>query len=193
MPRTVFILIMIIAAATIWLVIHYWDVLSVREEPTAIVRNVALVAGGLMAGIIALWRGAIAAQQVTVARQEQYHLRFQKACESFSARGIENSHTRRSGIFAFVHLVNDHPDLAFDVHEVLLTFLFQASPRDHDPGEFLAVQLAAEKTCDKIEEVRFLEKHELHEMRSAICVGVDRAAARMSAVGVTPPGIPVEK
>ncbi|MDE0002590.1 MAG: hypothetical protein OXQ29_07835 [Rhodospirillaceae bacterium] len=193
MTRLVVLLTIAIVAAAVWITDRNWDFLSSREEPTTIVRNIALIAGGLIAAVIAVWRGAVAAQQVAVAKQEQYHARFQSACESFSAQGPERSHTRMAGVYAFEHLQNDEPGLALDIHRVLVTFLNQADPAVHDPGEFLAAQLAAEKSCDTIKDHRILGNREVSGLRSQIRNAVARAEARMVAVGIRPPGVPVEE
>lgn len=193
MTRLVVLLTILIIVAAVWITEQHWDFLSAREEPTTIVRNVALIAGGLIAAVIAVWRGAVATQNVAVAKQEQYHTRFQSACESFSAQGAECSHTRMAGLFAFEHLLNDEPGLALDIHRLLVTFLHRAAPEEHDPGEFLAAQLAAEKSCDTIQDHRLLGNKEVSELRSQIRESVARAEARMVAVGIAPPGVPVEE
>ena len=193
MTRLVMLLTIAIVVAAVWITDQYWGFLTTREEPTAILRNVALMAGGLIAAVIAVWRGAVATQQVAVAKQEQYHNRFQSACESFSAQGLERSHTRMAGVYAFEHLLNDEPGLALDIHRVLVTFLNRANPAVHNPGEFLAAQIAAEKSCDTIKDRHLLGNKEVSELRSHIRNAVARAEARMVAVGITPPGIPVEE
>ena len=179
MPQSVLIPTIVILTLAFLVTILFWDYLSAREGPTAIVRNIGLVAGGLIAGVIALWRSVLASEQVAVAKQEQYHARFQKAYESISEKGMKSGPTRLAGMLAFEHLIRDEPQLASDVHDVLVVFIRHLSPEEHLPDEFQAAQEAAHEACDAMEEFKLEDKEEVDSMRSSIRAAARDAATRM--------------
>lgn len=179
MPRPVWITSLLILLTAALVTFLLWDDLYAREEATAIVRNVGLVAGGLIAGVIAIWRGSLASERITVAQQEQYHTRFQKACESLFRQGRQNSHIRLAGIRAFGHLTRDAPELAEDIHEVLVNFIGDLQKGENDVREFHAAQIGAQQACDFLEGYGFKDAIEVENMRSSIEGAARGAATRM--------------
>lgn len=188
MPRWVWISTVLILATAASVTILYWNDLYPREGATAIVRNVGLVAGGLIAGVIAFWRGSLASEQIQVIQQEQYHSRFQQACELLFTKGQRNSHIRLAGIRAFGHLTRDAPELAEDIQEVLLSFIKALQKDENDLREFHDAQTTAQRACDYLEGYELQDSKEIDSMRSSIEGATREAAIRME-VKIFPAGV----
>ena len=101
----------------VFLSINHWDWLQGGTEQTgnaATVRNIALVVGGIVAILTALWRSLVAETQATAATQqsqigkrEYLNERYRQAA---SMLGDNEISVRLAGIFALERLAEDHPD-----------------------------------------------------------------------------------
>ncbi|MDE0520434.1 MAG: hypothetical protein OXH79_00560 [Boseongicola sp.] len=95
-----------IAAVTAWGCFHFRHDLQ-QEALSAVVRNIGVVSGGLLALGLAGWRSAVAAQQATIARTSHLDDRFQRAAEML---GNESAAVRIGGVQALAVLAAQHMD-----------------------------------------------------------------------------------
>ncbi len=93
-----------IGAILVW---QYWDDLdSDLESLSTTVRNVALVIGGVVALLLAIWRSRIGERQVTTAQQGLLNERYQKGAEMLGSNVLS---VRMGGIYALQKLAEEHP------------------------------------------------------------------------------------
>ena len=87
----------------------FWDTfrewLIANESGSTTVRNLGLVAAGLIALPLALWRGHVAEQQASAAQQSLRNERYQKGAEML---GSEVLSVRMGGIYALQRLAKEH-------------------------------------------------------------------------------------
>ncbi len=95
-------------AATGLLCLTFWGWLSGGESGSTTIRNLALVAAGLIALPLAIWRGFVAARQANTARQSLLNERYQKGAEML---GSEVLTVRLGGVYALQRLAEEYPEL----------------------------------------------------------------------------------
>ena len=103
-----------ILAVGMWVSIEYWSHLNSNGESlSATVRNVAVVAGGLIALVLSIWRGWIADRQADTARRQSsiaqqglWNERYQKGAEMLGSNVLS---VRLGGIYALDRLAREHP------------------------------------------------------------------------------------
>ena len=96
-----------VAIATVVLSIVFWEWLSSGESGSTTIRNIALVAAGLIALPLAIWRGVVANRQANTAQQGLLNERYQKGAEML---GSEVLSVRLGGIYALQRLSEEWPD-----------------------------------------------------------------------------------
>lgn len=183
-----------IVAVTAWATSHWWSFLVREDTPTDVLRNVALVAGGLIAWVFAFWRSSIASRQTDLAKREHHHARFQRASDLLSREGIDNSHARISGLHAFRYLVHDAPDLGLEATEVVTSFMIQTRLDDHhDLAEFTLARMTAEFICETIDRNRMYSPVSRQRMRDDVndAVFPSRHQVRRGRIRPTPTSLGV--
>lgn len=158
-----------------------------EDTPTDVLRNVALIAGALVAWVFAFWRSSIAKQHVDVAKQEHQHGRFQRAAELLGQQGIGNSHARISGLHAFRYLVHDAPDLGLEAVEIVTTLMVQ-TPVDehHDVKEFTVARMTAEYICDTTDASGLFEAASRQRLREDVADACSIVEQKLIAAGIDP-------
>ena len=87
--------------------IFFWGRLhSPEESGSATIRNIGLLAAAVIAGILAIWRSAVAERQADTAQQSLLNERFQKAADML---GDKNLFVRLGGIYALRALAQENP------------------------------------------------------------------------------------
>ena len=111
--------------------IKHWDWLQGGTENTGnadTVRNVALVVGGIVAIVTALWRSIVAETQATAATQqsqtgERVYLN-ERYRQAASMLGDNELPVRLAGIFALERLAEDHPgEFRLEAIKLLIEFV----------------------------------------------------------------------
>ena len=92
---------------SIVLLIVFWEWLSGGESGSTTIRNIALVAAGLIALPLAIWRGLVANRQAKTAQQGLLNERYQRGAEML---GNEVLAVRLGGIYALQRLAEEWPD-----------------------------------------------------------------------------------
>ena len=98
----------VIAAVVIGSTIYwrFWDELgSDTESLSTTIRNVALVIGGVIAVLLAMWRSRVAERQAATAQQGLLNERYQKGAEML---GSEVLAVRMGGIYALQRLAEEY-------------------------------------------------------------------------------------
>ena len=120
----------------VFLSIKHWDWLQGGTEyigNAATVRNIALVVGGIVAILTALWRSLVAEKQATASKQqsqiaERVYLN-ERYRQAASMLGDNEIPVRLAGIFALERLAEDHPD-EFRLEAIKLLVEFVRTPPD---------------------------------------------------------------
>ena len=121
---------LVIVALTVWGYSHFSHELQL-EELSAVVRNVGVVSGGLIALGLAVWRSAVAARQATIAQKSHLNDRFQKAAEMLGNNSLA---VRIGGVQALAELAAQHMDQYYvSVANLLEAFTLCPTCRD-EPG-----------------------------------------------------------
>lgn len=122
---------LVIVALTVWGCSHFRDEL-LQEELSAVVRNVGMVSGGLIALGLAVWRSAVAARQVTIARKSHLNDRFQRAAEMLGNGSVA---VRIGGVQALAELAAQHMDQYYVSVANLLEAFTLCPTRWNEPGD----------------------------------------------------------
>ena len=96
-----------VVIATVVLSTVFWEWLSVGESGSTTIRNIALVAAGVFALLLAIWRGVVANRQANTAQQGLLNERYQRGAEML---GSEVLAVRLGGIYALQRLAEEWPD-----------------------------------------------------------------------------------
>ena len=99
----------IIALAAIGSVICWqlWDQLQDQDEPiSTTIRNVALILGGLVAVLLAMWRSRVAERQADTAQQGLLYDRYQRGAQMLGDKVLA---VRMAGIYSLQSLAEEHP------------------------------------------------------------------------------------
>ena len=110
------------AMAAVTFSIIFWEWLNGAESGSTTIRNIALVAAGLVALPLAIWRGIVAERQATTARQGLLNERYQKGAEMM---GSDVLSVRLGGIYALQRLADDCPEQ----YQIQIMRLFSAFTR----------------------------------------------------------------
>ena len=100
----------VLAAAAIGSIICWllWDHIVDPNEPVSTtIRNVALILGGFIAVLLAMWRSRVAERQADTAQQGLLYDRYQRGAQML---GDSNLAVRLAGIYALQRLAEEHPD-----------------------------------------------------------------------------------
>ena len=89
--------------------IEYWDVLhdEERDSVSTTIHRLALLIGGAVAVLLAVWRSRVAERQADTAQQSLLNGRYQKGAEML---GNEVLSVRLGGIYALERLATEHPE-----------------------------------------------------------------------------------
>ncbi|MDD9999837.1 MAG: hypothetical protein OXQ89_19015 [Rhodospirillaceae bacterium] len=113
--------ILLVVGASIWLTVEYWtELVGKGADPSAVVRNVGLLTGGVIAVGLAIWRSSIAERQVEVSERRSLDEQFQRATEML---GHELEPVQIGGIASLRFLAHNHFFIyATRVHGILYQF-----------------------------------------------------------------------
>ena len=111
--------------------VEYWVWLqggTAETTNTAAVRNIALVVGGIVAILIALWRSVVAERQATAARQQSETAERSYLSERYrqaaSMLGHSEITVRLGGIYTLERLAEDYPaEFQYEAFKLLLEFV----------------------------------------------------------------------
>ena len=111
--RQVAALVVVALAATVVLSSVFWDWLNTGESPSATIRNLGLVIGGIIAGLLAMWRSTVAERQADTAQRQaetaQEGLRNERYQTGAKMLGSVVLSERLGGIYALQRLAHEHP------------------------------------------------------------------------------------
>ena len=177
-----------------------WSALASGDTPANVIRTAALIVGGIVTLVFALWRAVVAEgqadsaqRQADSARQELHHRRFQSASELLARRGLEGSSARIAGLHVFRYLVVDAPDLGLQVFEVVTSFIFQV-PLDahHDPTEFAIAQKTAESVYETMCRESQFDPASLKRLDEDVKYARTKVIEKLEAAGIDPRSPPGE-
>ena len=97
----------ILTVALVAFSVVFWDWLSGGGSGSETIRNIGLVAAGLIALPLAIWRAIVAGRQANTAQQGLLNERYQKGAAML---GNEVLSVRLGGIYALQRLAEDHPE-----------------------------------------------------------------------------------
>ena len=118
----------VVISLGILLGVAYWDWLTDRSGNTDAVRTVALVVGGIVTLMLALWRSVVAERQATAATRqsetgERTYLN-ERYRQAASMLGDTSFTVRLGGIVALERLAEDHPaEFRHEAFKLLLGFV----------------------------------------------------------------------
>ena len=117
---------LVVGVALSWI---YWGDLHHEEESlSTTVRNVALVIGGVIAVLLAVWRSRVAERQAATAQQGLLNERYQKGAEMLGSRMLA---VRLGGIYALRRLAGEYPEqYHIQVMSLLCAFVRLPSPNN---------------------------------------------------------------
>ena len=98
--------IFVVLAVGTSLFLNNWTDLRGEDSNSTTIRNTALVLGGVIAGILALWRSIVAERQADTAQQSLLNERYQKGAEMLGDKVLS---VRLGGIYALERLAAEHP------------------------------------------------------------------------------------
>ena len=112
--RQVAALVVVVLAVAGVLSVVFWDWLNGGESPSAIIRNLGLVIGGVIAGLLAMWRSTVAERQADTAQRQaetaQEGLRNERYQTGAKMLGSVVLSERLGGIYALQRLAHEHPE-----------------------------------------------------------------------------------
>ena len=182
-------LIVIALSIGVALSLIYWkDLRGSQDSLGTTIRTVALVIGGVIAAILAMWRSRVAERQATTAQRGLLNERYQKGAEML---GNEVLAVRLAGIYALQRLAEEHPKqyhvqvmrlfCAFVRHPIEVEVEMAARPSDsilflESQGIREDVQVAMEAIGHRSEEGTLLEKQSQFKLNLR---GADISNARL--------------
>ena len=119
----------ILAVAAIGSVVAWqlWEDIEDQNEPiSTTIRNVALIVGGLIAILLAMWRSRVAERQADTSQQGLLYDRYQRGAQML---GDGNLAVRLAGIYTLQRLAEEHPD-QYHIQIMQLFCSFVRSPTD---------------------------------------------------------------
>ena len=120
-----------VTGSAVCLTFEYWTELGGRgPDPSAVVRNVGLLTGGIIAAGLAIWRSSIAERQVEVSERRSLDEQFQRATEML---GHELEPVQIGGIASLQFLAHNHFFIyGTRVHGILYQFANQHRDPDKE-------------------------------------------------------------
>ncbi len=121
-------------AVLVILRMFFWEWLSGNESGSTTIRNIALVAAGFIALVLATWRSKVAERQANTAHQTLLNEQYQKGAEML---GNEVLSVRLGGIYALQRLAEEWPDqYHLQIMRLFCTFVrLPTKDRDFEPGQ----------------------------------------------------------
>ena len=110
------------------LVLDNWSELRGEDPNSTTIRNMVLVLGGVIAGILALWRSIVAERQADTAQQSLLNERYQKGAEMLGSQTLS---VRLGGIYALQRLAAEHPE-QYHIEVMKLSCAFVRNPTKDD-------------------------------------------------------------
>ena len=178
-------LIIIALSIGVALSLIYWkDLRGSQDSLGTTIRTVALVIGGVIAAILAMWRSRVAERQATTAQRGLLNERYQKGAEML---GNEVLSVRLGGIYGLQRLAEEHPEqyhvqvmrlfCAFVRHPIEVEMAARSSdPFFESPEIREDVQAAMEAIGYRSEEGTLLEKQSTFKLNLR---GADIRKARL--------------
>ena len=140
----------------------YWqDLRGSQDSLSTTVRNVALVIGGVVAAILAVWRSKVAERQAATAQQGLLNERYQKGAEML---GSDVLSVRMGGIYALRRLAEEHRE-QYHVQVMRLFCAFARHPTRRMQSEAPVQDEMAARTSDP---TPFDEPEEIREDVQAV-------------------------
>ena len=101
---------------------RFWEELHDDQDSlSTTIRNLALVVGGIIAMLLAVWRSLVAESQAYTARQGLLNERYRQAIEMLGSTVLS---VRLGGIYALQHLAEEHPrEYHVQVERILCAFV----------------------------------------------------------------------
>ena len=134
----------------------FWEWLSGGESGSTTIRNIALVAAGVFALPLAIWRGVVANRQANTAQQGLLNERYQRGAEMLGSKVLS---VRLGGIYALQRLAEEWPG-QYHIQIMRLFCAFVRSPtRDQslesgqaviEPGTLLGIRQDVEAIMQMI-------------------------------------------
>ena len=124
------VLIAIVVAVGPSLAFDNWDVLHDDDKDSVIttIRNLALIIGGIIAVLLAIWRSTVSERQADTAQQSLLNERYQKGAEMLGGAALS---VRMGGIYALERLAADHPE-QYHVQVMQLLCAFARQPTEDE-------------------------------------------------------------
>ena len=127
-----------------------WTDLRGEDSNSTTIRNMALVLGGVIAGILALWRSIVAERQADTAQQSLLNERYQKGAEML---GSEDLTVRLGGIYALEQLAMENPE-QYHVQVMKLFCAFTRNPTEDKDYEKKLDERNADRLTSPREDVQ---------------------------------------
>ena len=136
-------LILLVLLAGGLLTYRYWGWLTFPlESGSTTIRNIGLILAGLVALILALWRGAIGERQATAAEQTVSDGRYQRGVEMLAS---DNLSARLGGIYSLRNLAESQPEqYHIQVMRMFCAFVRHPPPYDSEEAEKASGRAEAE-------------------------------------------------
>ena len=114
----------------------YWeDLRGSQDSLSTTIRNVALVMGGVIAILLAMWRSKVAERQATTSQQGLLNERYQKGAEMLGSAALS---VRLGGIYALQRRAEEQPE-KYHVLVMSLLYAFARVPTS-DGGDKIRFQ-----------------------------------------------------
>ena len=155
-------LIIIVLLICITLLLIYWeDLRGSQDSLGTTIRTVALVIGGMIAVILAMWRSRVAERQATTAQQGLLNERYQKGAEMLGSAMLS---VRMGGIYALQRLAEEHRE-QYHVQVMRLFCVFARHPTRQMQSE---TPIQAKMAARKFDQTPFDEPDEIREDVQAV-------------------------
>ena len=158
----VFLLVGVVTVAAVFFSVTYWDWLHTNTDT---VRVMTLMAGGVIAVILTLWRSMIAERQANTAQLSLLNERYQKGAEMLGNRVLA---VRLGGIYALRSLAEERPE-EYHVQIMRLFCAFVRHPTEWEPGQKPALDVR-----DVLEAIAFCSKSNI-ELETNFRINFDGA------------------
>ena len=160
---TLIIIVLSIGVALSWI---YWkDLRGSQDSLGTTIRTVALVIGGVIAAILAMWRSRVAERQATTAQRGLLNERYQKGAEML---GNEVLAVRLAGIYALQRLAEEHSE-QYHVQVMRLLCAFARHPTRQMQSE---APVQDEMAVRKSDPTPFDEPQEIREDVQAVMAAI---------------------
>ena len=138
------VLVLIVLLAVIGLSVEHWEWLNGPNSAT--VRNIGLLAVGVIAILLAFWRSNVAERQAETAQAGLLNERYQKGAEMLGSGVLS---VRLGGIYALKRLAEEHPK-EFHIQIIELFCAFVRHPTEGDSHETVAPERGSGETGERL-------------------------------------------